>query len=392
MNQSDDTRSQSPKRRWLVVIVLLTLFILVFAVVVSAHPVDRSLATIAWLDTPDLTPPTNTEFVVTIRISDVVGLYGGQFSLSFDPTKLQATDNQVTPLDCPKEGFVVQNTIDNGTGTIDYGITQLNPDPPINGSCAVAEFGLTSQQAAATTVALTTVLLSDVDGKPIAHTTQDLTLYLPEFSISKDYASSQIAGMPISYTLTVDNTGGLATDLLVTDVLTDTIEWVNGGNYDVGTRTISWTVPSLAGDTSTDVQFEGLLACSGEALNDDYRVASSGEGISSPAGPPVTFTIQAPTIVAGFTQSAQNVQPGSEVTFNSNSTTNGTGLTYEWDFDDGSTGAGAQVTHTFNGVKDDSFDVTLTATDECGYSDSVTVVGAVVLVTDYYIFLPISVK
>jgi uncharacterized repeat protein (TIGR01451 family) len=256
----------------------------------------------------------------------------------------------------------------------------------------VAEFGLTSQQAAVTTLSFTTVLLSDLNGQPIAHTSQDLTLYLPELSISKNYVSNQVAGMPVNYTLTINNTGGPATNLLVTDVLPTTIDWVSGGNYEAGTRTVSWNVATLAGDTSADVQFEGELACSGEALNDDYQVVSSDEGVSSPAGPAVSFTIQAPAIVANFTQSADKIQPGGDVTFTSSSTTNGTGLSYEWDFGDGDTDTGAVVTHTFNGAENDTFDVTLTVTDECGYSDSTTVTAAVTLITDYFVFLPYCIK
>jgi hypothetical protein len=86
-----------------------------------------------------------TEMTVTVFLSDVGNLYGAQLALSFDPAVLQViNDNgglpgiQITPGDCPVTNFVMGNTADNGTGVIDYGVTQLNPTPPVSGNCAVA--------------------------------------------------------------------------------------------------------------------------------------------------------------------------------------------------------------------------------------------------------------
>ncbi len=81
--------------------------------------------------------------------------------------------------------------------------------------------------------------------------------------------------------------------------------------------------------------------------------------------------------IAPFVQvfsSATNVQPGSTVSFWSTaSDPDGDILSYQWDFDDGTTAPNSAVTHTFNqaGV----FSVTLTATDSNGDvgSDAVTI-------------------
>lgn len=73
--------------------------------------------------------------------------------------------------------------------------------------------------------------------------------------------------------------------------------------------------------------------------------------------------------VADFTIS--NIVPGIgvNVTFDGtqSSDPDGTIVSYEWDFDDGTTGSGAVVTHSFNEMKD--FRVSLTVTDNSGMTD-----------------------
>ena len=52
-------------------------------------------------------------------------------------------------------------------------------------------------------------------------------------------------------------------------------------------------------------------------------------------------------------------------------------MAWGWDFGDGNTGTGATASHTYN--TPGTFDVTLTVTDSCGYSDDVTVAEAVTI-------------
>ncbi|WKZ31563.1 MAG: PKD domain-containing protein [Candidatus Dojkabacteria bacterium] len=79
---------------------------------------------------------------------------------------------------------------------------------------------------------------------------------------------------------------------------------------------------------------------------------------------------QAPT--AQFTQSGRVGISPYQVTFNASASTDsdGTIASYSWNFDDGSSGTGQQVSHTFNGA--DSYDVTLTVTDNDGAQSTVT--------------------
>jgi uncharacterized repeat protein (TIGR01451 family) len=67
----------------------------------------------------------------------------------------------------------------------------------------------------------------------------------PILSISKSGPISVTAGSPISYTLTVTNSGGLiATNLVITDAIPAGASYIGGGTK-IGS-VVSWTVPSLA--------------------------------------------------------------------------------------------------------------------------------------------------
>ncbi len=64
-----------------------------------------------------------------------------------------------------------------------------------------------------------------------------------------------------------------------------------------------------------------------------------------------------------------------EVTyFNASSSSDNSddGLTYSWDFGDGSTSTGVTPEHTFNGTTDDGFNVVLTITDSSDMSDVIS--------------------
>jgi uncharacterized repeat protein (TIGR01451 family) len=223
-------------------------------------------------------------------------------------------------------------------------------------------------------------------------TTAFVTILDPQFAISKDYESNAVAGMPVTYTLTITNTGGWDdTNLVIHDLLPEFVTYTAGGNYDPGSGVVSWLVPALAQGESTEVIFSGVLACTANVtvLNDTYQVYTSDEGISSPLGPPVSFDILAPTLAASFQLSADTVLTGESVTFTSLSTTNGTTIvSWEWDFGDGSTGSGETTEHIYTtpGV----YDVTLTVTDACGFTHTLVEQEAVTVVqTMFEIYLPV---
>ena len=79
---------------------------------------------------------------------------------------------------------------------------------------------------------------------------------------------------------------------------------------------------------------------------------------------------QSPT--ASFTANPTSGVSPLEVTFNASSSTDSDGsiVSYTWDFKDGDTGSGQSVNHTFNSIG--SYNVSLTVTDDDGVTDSYT--------------------
>lgn len=76
---------------------------------------------------------------VTVRISDVVDLYGGDVLVTFNPALLEvvelrdASDGIADPALTPPL-FTPRKTFDNTAGTVRYAATQLNPTPAFSGS------------------------------------------------------------------------------------------------------------------------------------------------------------------------------------------------------------------------------------------------------------------
>jgi uncharacterized repeat protein (TIGR01451 family) len=213
-----------------------------------------------------------------------------------------------------------------------------------------------------------------------------VTLLGPSFQVNKTYQGNGVAGTTITYTLSAENIGNeLGTGLQVIDWTPDWFTYLGGGDsYNAGV--VTWTVPSLEVGNLANVSFWGMLACDagGTVDNQFYRVESSDQGIASPYGPSVSFDIQAPQIVASFEASTSAPHVGQIVSFTSTSTTNGTPLSYAWDFDDGATATGSQVEHAF--AAPGSYPVTLTVTDACGFSQQYSLTIEVLLNN---FFLPI---
>ena len=211
----------------------------------------------------------------------------------------------------------------------------------------------------------------------------------PNFQVSKDYQGNGVAGTAITYTLAVDNIGNESgTNLAVIDWTPDWFTYLGGGD-DYNAGLVSWSVPSLAAGAQASPSFWGTLSCTtgGVVNNQYYRVDSSDQGIDSPDGAPVSFTIAAPQIAAGFTASSVSVYPGQPVDFTSTSTTDGTALSYAWDFADGGSASGASASHAFD--TPGTYTVTLTATDSCGFSDTFTLI---IEVAPRTIFMPLVIR
>ena len=213
---------------------------------------------------------------------------------------------------------------------------------------------------------------------------------LPYFDISKGYSGNAVAGTTLTYTVFVENVGhALASEVVLTDQLPDGFTYLGGG--DRSGDTVSWSLPgeidSLGGMAMG--QFWGELSCTVGTLvkNQNYQVISSAQGITSTVGAPVSFDILAPSISVTATASTTGARPGMAVSLMASAVTNGSLLIYEWDFGAGIKLAGASVEHTFSAPG--NYDVTVTVTDQCGFtaSDSIEIT-----VSNFEIYLPLILR
>ena len=85
--------------------------------------------------------------IVTVNVTGAVGVYGGSFKLSYDPTAFEVvqTDNKpITPgaFFANEPGFALRNAVDTTSGTIEYAITLMQPAKPVDGDGVLATFTL----------------------------------------------------------------------------------------------------------------------------------------------------------------------------------------------------------------------------------------------------------
>ncbi|MEK6608737.1 MAG: hypothetical protein AABZ30_13845, partial [Myxococcota bacterium] len=116
-------------------------------------------------------------------------------------------------------------------------------------------------------------------------------------------ATKTVAGAPggvanpgdaLTYTITVTNTGDeTATGVVVTDVLDENLDAptpLDGGVYDAATRTVTWTIASLAPDESDEVRFTALVALTAQ----DGAIVENQAVVTSPQTPGEEFLTDDP--------------------------------------------------------------------------------------------------
>jgi hypothetical protein len=160
----------------------------------NAPQVDTTI----WLQAPEGDIPVDTEFTVTVKLSDVADLYAIDLVLSYPPGKVQVVDAdplragiQSTPGDCPAavmpQGLIILNQADNGSGHLSYAVTQLSPTPPFSGSCDVLHIHFLALDGPTAGLVFDSVTLADMEGAEIQVTAVDhelaikvgYTVYLP---------------------------------------------------------------------------------------------------------------------------------------------------------------------------------------------------------------------
>ncbi|MFP4343824.1 MAG: hypothetical protein ACLFU8_03925, partial [Anaerolineales bacterium] len=118
-----------------------------------------------------------------------------------------------------------------------------------------------------------------------------VTTIAPELSITKDGLSVATVGTVIPYTLTVTNSGGPASGVVVTDALPLDATFVaasDGGSLITATNVVTWMVGGLNTNATQTLTF--TVVASQTITNDDYWVIPEG-GDPVPGTPPVTTVI-----------------------------------------------------------------------------------------------------
>ncbi len=145
-----------------------------------------------------------------------------------------------------------------------------------------------------TLVANTATITSSTPDADLANNSDVATLtvtvpHLPRLSISKSGPATALAGDPITYTLTITNSGTApAANPVITDVIPAHAYYVTGGTRVGGV--ISWGVDSLeAFNGTTQVTFS--VTATQVITNSDYRVSADG-GYSATGSIPISTVIQ----------------------------------------------------------------------------------------------------
>jgi uncharacterized repeat protein (TIGR01451 family) len=188
----------------------------------------------------------------------------------------------------------------------------------------------------------------------------------PKFVVGKVYQGTRIAGTVVTYTLTVTNQGNYTgTNVRLIDQVPGNL--TNSGSW------ITWTIPSIAPNNGAATRwFSGTLSCTANAIvtNQNYRISSSDQGVTSTNGLSVSFMIAAPTIGAAFTYAPNLIVVNSTVRFTGTASTDGKPLSYAWAFGDGATGNGLTATHIY--TQPNTYIVYFTASDGCGFNQVFT--------------------
>jgi uncharacterized repeat protein (TIGR01451 family) len=188
---------------------------------------------------------------------------------------------------------------------------------------------------------------------------------LPELSIAKTAPAAEAeVGMPLIYTLTVTNDGGLATGVAISDSVPadTTFAWAGGGGLLAGGDMV-WSGLTLPASSTLSVSYAVTVSCvpSGTVIvNDDYQVVAA-EWPTPTLGAPLALTAVANGPHAAMDYGPQPALVGRPVSW-ANLSTNTTH--YDWDLGDGSTSTEVEPVHTY--VGDPAvYTVVLTSSNAC---------------------------
>ncbi len=185
----------------------------------------------------------------------------------------------------------------------------------------------------------------------------------PDLAIRKSGPEMALWKYPITYTLTVSNSGdGRATALVITDALPAGAVYWSGGSFASGV--VSWTLPML--NVGAGVQVSFVVSAEETIRNNQYGVAAAG-GVSAQGSAVVTTTV---VRLAAANSSPTRIGRSTHFTA---SLSADTPMAYRWSFGDGTVSAPAltpTVSHTY--TKYGGFTAVVTATSSLGFLTTTT--------------------
>jgi hypothetical protein len=140
------------------------------------RPLAAQSSTVVRIDPLELALQAGETAAVSIHVEGASNLYGVEIHLSFDPAIVQIVDAdadepgvQTEPGDLMSidQGFLVANRVDNTTGKLLFGLTLLNPAPPVSGDGILLAFELEALAAGTSDLVLSPVILASPQGEEL---------------------------------------------------------------------------------------------------------------------------------------------------------------------------------------------------------------------------------
>ena len=260
--------------------------------------VEGPLETRVRFDPREVTVAVSGTFTVEILIERVEDLYGAEVHLDFDQLQMEVVEYEPGspiepgPLFDPDNSSVAWNSVNNGTGQIDYAVILRAPAPPISGGGVLARIHFHCLGEGTSDLTFSNVVLSDRDGYLIAADPQSSTVTQTTGGIIKGRVLLQGRNIVPSHH------SGATVEVEGNEDTTDA-----DGNYELtvplGTYTVKASMPGYlrsekqdvvvnAGETVTlpDVQLEGGNA-NGDCLINimDLGIIAQALGSSPPSNP-----------------------------------------------------------------------------------------------------------
>jgi PKD repeat protein len=294
--------------------------------------------------------PESSNFIVRINVDAVTDFDVAQYDITYNPAVIEVTDVTDgsiggTTIPVSSWGYIPSGT----QGTIRV-INNIPGTPGVTGSGYLAEihFHVVGATGATSSIDLhgdgiDDGILGDKDAHPIPATWTDGSVEVIA-AVTTDFSASPrevLVNQDVAFTAIITGGSGSYTyawdfgDSGTSDQANPTHSYAAIGNY-----TVALTVTDAFDGSDTETK-------------PDY------------------ITVY-PALVAGFSADINEAVVEQIITFNSGATAGGkTGYTYAWDFDDSQTSTDTNPTHSY--TDSDTYNVTLTVTDDLGNTDDATV-------------------